>query len=172
MSYIDKDIMSLPSRRVNHFASFGRSGSMKWLCDTVVGTSLIVAVVAAAIGYARHPELQHCPVLFASASASSADGMSHAPAATITVSQLDWSADGTKLLSRSRGDVGGEGPLVLHDVLRKTERMSIDVDGEPVATALLSPDGLHVLVASVRGKLWWIGLESLERTRLVDIPPP
>ena len=48
--------------------------------------------------------------------------------------------------------------------------MSVDMHDESVATAAVARDGRHILVATYEGRLWWIGLESDDRTLLLEAP--
>ncbi|HEY2253214.1 MAG TPA: WD40 repeat domain-containing protein [Planctomycetaceae bacterium] len=129
------------------------------------GALLIAVLVGAGIWYAKCPEELRRPLsemhLIESAEATS----------LVIVKRVSWSQDGRKLLTLAFGDVGSDGPLVLHDLEDHSPRMPIEFSAEPVHTALLAADGRHVVVASYDRTLWWIGLESDERRALLELPP-
>jgi WD40 repeat protein len=135
------------------------------LRDTRPGTIIIAAVVAAAAWYAKFPDsVQRClPQLQWSA-------QSQNPTAFVFAKKVYWSPDSRKLLSVAHGEVGQDGPLALHDLDDQPYRMPIDMSDESVVSAVLAADGRHVLVITFEGHLWWIGLESDERTLLLDLP--
>jgi WD40 repeat protein len=74
-------------------------------------------------------------------------------------------------LSLSRGEVGPDGPLLLHD--RAGSRRAVEIDPEVlVASAALSPDGLHVLIGTYDGRLLWTEVASGQTGILVELPKP
>src|SRR5579872_6990316 len=135
------------------------------LKDASPGTILITVLIAAAVWYAKYPDDVH-----RSLSQMHLETESENLNAFVGVRRVTWSTDSRKLLSVAVGDVGVDGPLVSHDLGNRPYRMPIDIAGEPLLTAALSPDGRHVLVATHEGRLWWIGLESDERTLLLELP--
>ena len=136
------------------------------LRDTRPGTILIAALVTAAAWYAIYPESVRRTLPQLQFGCESQN-----PRSFVYVKKVYWSSDSQKLLSVAHGEVGQDGPLALHDLDDRPYRMPIDMLGELVATAVLAPDGRHVLVATHQGHLWWIGLESDERLLLLDLPP-
>jgi WD40 repeat protein len=56
----------------------------------------------------------------------------------------------------------------MHDAVYGSGAMPIDVAGEPVSAIALGPDSRHLAVATYRGKLLWIDLESSNTAVLVD----
>jgi len=150
------------------------------LRNTAAGMMLIAALVAIGAWHA------HCPTAlsralpqlclgFDSTSDGGLDGnaQSEHPRSLVYCRRVCWSPDGRKLLSLTRGECGLDGPLVVHDLDDRPLCMSIDMHGEPVARAVLAPDGRRVLVATDeadRGRLWWLGLESDERKLLLEAP--
>src|SRR5665213_115593 len=129
------------------------------------GALLIAAVVAAGLLYAKRPDAVH-----RSLSQMQLSIEPESPKSLVYVRRVSWSPDSRKLLSVARGEFGSDGPLVWHDLENRPLRMSIDVWGESVALAILACDGRHVLVATDQSRLWWIGLESDERTLLLELP--
>jgi WD40 repeat protein len=134
------------------------------LRDTRPGTILIAALVAAGAWYAKYPDTVErlLPPLQSGIETQNRPSLVHA-------SKVYWSPEGRKLLSVVCGEFGMDGPLALHDLDNLPCCMPIDLSGEAVVTAVLAPDGRHVLVATQRGHLWWIGLESDERLLLLEL---
>jgi WD40 repeat protein len=84
------------------------------------------------------------------------------------VHRIEWSADGQKIISLSQGALCSGECLAMHDAVHGSGAMPIDVAGEPVGAMALSPDSRHLAVATYRGKLLWIDLESSNIVALVD----
>lgn len=135
------------------------------LRDTWAGTVLIASIVAAGAWYAKCPEAVHrvFPQLQPGSDVEKRSSMTY-------IRKVFWSPDGRKVLSLARGEVGLDGPLVLHDLDDSQDRLPIQMPGESVGTMALAPDGRHMLVATRTGRLWWIGLQSAERSLLVELP--
>ena len=138
---------------------------MRSLRDGFVGTSFVIVLVTCGMWYARDPDFKNWSIPLLGSSAAPARAPSE-----ITVNRLDWSADGETLLVLSRGEVGPEGPLVLHNIAAKEGRFSIDVEDQFPAAAALSPDGRHVLVGTWRGQLLWFDLDQNRTKRLMELP--
>lgn len=134
---------------------------MKSLRDACTGTACMVLLVVGGFWYARDPGLKSLPLSLIGASASR-------PSVLSSVFQIDWSEDGSRLLSLSRGDVGLDGPLLLHDL--NGGRCAIELEDLLPSCAALSPDGLHALVGTWKGELFWINLESMQAERLLQVP--
>jgi WD40 repeat protein len=139
---------------------------MKTSHETLTGVVCIIALVAAAVWYAGEPELQHW-----TKSQFNAMRMNPTELRQVFVSRVDWSADGSKLLTLSHGEISAHGSLALHDATRNIGRTAIDAGDEPVTCAALAPDGQHVLVGTAHGHLWWIDPESGDMVLLVELPP-
>ena len=135
------------------------------LRNTRPGTILIAALITAAAWYAKYPESVRRTLPQLQFGCESQN-----PRSFVIAKKVYWSPDSRKLLSVAHGDVGQDGPLALHDLDDRPYRMPIDMSGELLATAVLAADGRHVLVTTFEGHLWWIGLESDERTLLLDLP--
>ncbi len=136
------------------------------LRDTpAVGTILIAGFVACGVWYAKFPDAvqQALPQLQLSTPADDATSFVYIKSAT-------WSPDGSQLLSLANGECGWDGPLVLHDLDDRPNRMPINLRGETVALATMAADGRHVLVATNAGRLWWITLDSDDRKLLHELP--
>lgn len=136
---------------------------IKTVQDTLAGTVCILVILVGLCWYARRAELEP-------GFASSADGESAEPL-QVSVNHIDWSTDGQKLLSLSRGDVGPDGRLLLHDRSGGRLALQIDFADEPtLSTAAISPDGLHVVVGTMQGRLLWSGPESDAPWCLLELP--
>jgi WD40 repeat protein len=135
------------------------------LRDVRAGTLLIAVCVATAAWYAKSPEAvrRHLSLLQMGSEAEKASSFA-------SVRKVCWLPDSRKLLSFVQGDVGLDGPLVMHDLEDPLYRMPIDITGETVTTVALARDGRHLLVATREGRLWWISLESVERRMLIELP--
>ena len=133
--------------------------------NTLLGTGLIVALVVCGVWYAQDPEPKNWSLPFGSG--SSVPGK---PQSEITVSRLDWSADGEVLLVLSHGEVGPEGPLVLHRGAANGGRLSIDLEGESPAAAALASDGAQVLDGTWEGQFLWFNVKQDQAKRLVEPP--
>jgi WD40 repeat protein len=135
------------------------------LRDARIGPCLIATLIAVGVCYAKWPEFVN-----SSLSQMHLGAAFEQPNSSQYVRKLSWSSDSRKLLTVAHGEVGLDGSLVVHDLDDPPHRLPIDVTGEWVTTAALSPDGRHVLVATLTGKLWWIALESDQRTTLLELP--
>lgn len=133
--------------------------------DARPATVLIATLVSIGAWYAKSPDsvYRFVPQL---RSAVETDK----PTSSVFVRKVWWSPDSGNLLSLARGDIGWDGPLVVHDFAERPLRMPVDMHGESVATAAVARDGRHILVATYEGRLWWIGLESDDRTLLLEAP--
>jgi WD40 repeat protein len=139
---------------------------MKLAPETLAGTVLISALVAAGVWYSRDPEDQQWPLSYL----STGTGGGSTPV-LVAVNHFDWSADGHKLLVRFRGGSSAETRLALHDLGQGTAPISIDVAGESVSTAALAPDGRHILLGTHEGHVWWVDPTSFEvAPSLFDLP--
>src|SRR5579872_4031505 len=138
---------------------------MKTWHETLAGVAAIVALVAVAVWYADESEGQ--PWFNTKLAAT---GTTQAALPQVCVNFVDWSADGKKLLTLSRGETSALGVLTLHDATGNVCRMPIDVSGDHVHCAALAPDGRHVLAGTAGGQMWWIDLDSDERIQLVKLP--
>src|SRR5215467_12907562 len=83
---------------------------MKSFKEAFAGTACIVTFVVG-LWYARNPDHPECWLSFPNGKAPTVQSLPKA-----SVNRLDWSADGRKLLALSRGDVGSDGPLIMHDL--------------------------------------------------------
>lgn len=122
----------------------------------------IVTLVACGIWYARIP-----PAGEGAGCQWNSETGEQRPSSS--VNRIAWSADGRALLSFSRGDVGPDGPLLLHDA---NGCLSLDSGGaEWVTSTELAPDGRHVLIGTLEGRLLWIGTDTSEVRCLVELFP-
>ena len=140
---------------------------MKTWRATILGILGIGALVAAAGWFPNHPEYTRWPFAFLDAAAAGG-----APARHFAVTHVDWSGDGRTLLSVSRGEFDAEGYLALHDTTQKNGGTPIDVVGDPVDCAALSPGGLHLVVGTPAGRLLWIDWQAREELVLAEILRP
>jgi WD40 repeat protein len=127
---------------------------------------MLFATIVTAFGYAEFADPIHQAVSGIEQISSSDE-----TPATVSVNRLSWSADGRKLLALRFGDFGPVGPLVLYNVDHKSELLPIDTGDEPVTDVALAPDGRHVLLGTIRGKLWWTSVDSDQRVLLLDLQP-
>jgi WD40 repeat protein len=93
---------------------------------------------------------------------------------------IDWSADGTKLLTLSCDEDSARGKVVLHDLMNAVSSRSSDamrfseglnvgeLSDRLIYSARLAPDGRHVLVGTEQGKLTWNDLSSYETQELTS----
>ncbi|MGQ0636153.1 MAG: WD40 repeat domain-containing protein [Planctomycetaceae bacterium] len=86
------------------------------------------------------------------------------------VVDLDWSADGRTLLSRTRGGENCDGRLWLHAIGNGPAAQSLPTGGVHLVHAVLLPDGSAALVVGDSGGLWRIDLHSQAETHLLEIP--
>jgi WD40 repeat protein len=133
--------------------------------ESITGAVGIVLLLAAALWYAADPDLQHWPL-----AAFPAGGASRQPLPEITVTRLDWSADGRILLSRSRGVVEGAESVTLHTLSPSVLQSPVDLRGQTICAAALAPDGHHLVLGTYAKELWWIDCESSESPALVELP--
>jgi cytochrome c len=136
------------------------------LRESYIGISFIVAIVAGGSWVASRPEaLRNIQLL-----QEPVDPSSLTPIAPVCVRKVSWSTDSRRLLALAQGEIGYEGPLVLHDLDAGPHRLTIGASNESIVLAELVPDGQHVLVATREGRLWWSGLQSGENKLLLDLP--
>src|SRR5258707_15662052 len=120
--------------------------------ESLAGMLCILGLVAAAHWFASSLGGPHRPAWLFNA------GDSRSRSIRIGVRNIDWSADGRKLLAHAR-DWDGNQSLVLHTLSSAEDAMPIDLMRQPTGAAALAPDGRHVLVGTNCGKLCWIGVE-------------
>src|SRR5262245_198636 len=144
---------------------FGGGLLMSLSRESIAGIISIVTVVAAAVWYARDPEMPNWP-----STATPASGASRFRLPEISVGQLDWSADGRTLLTRTRGIGEREDLLTLHPLTADRQPIPLDATGRGCSAAALAADGRHVLMGTWSGELWWIDAESSAATTLVELP--
>jgi WD40 repeat protein len=125
---------------------------MKRVHDAFAGTLAIGLLVAAGFWYAHDPNSQS---YFTSQGATSGGP-------GVTVRQLSWAAEGTKILSANRGGATSELQLVLHDLNRQGLCTPIDPIEDTVSATALAPDGQHALIGSYQGRLWWLEVDAPE----------
>lgn len=139
---------------------------MKLLHEQVIGGIVIAALVAFGLLIAEEPELPRLlnGPFFTRAQANSLS--------TVTVSHVEWAADGRKLLCQSRGGYSAAHSLSVHEVSADTGYVPdwCEAFGGVISYASLSPDGNSVIVATFLGELWWIDLETSAATELAKIP--
>lgn len=136
---------------------------MRTLRDVVVGTACVAALVVCCSWYARHP---------GGAWPWDTPGPV-GDSEPVAVDRVEWSADGHRLLALLRGDVGPDGPLVVHDSNGDRTPVAVDFalpDEEFGECAALAPDGLHVACGTGRGRLLWTAVGSNESKCLLDVP--
>ncbi|HEY2253372.1 MAG TPA: hypothetical protein VGH74_20000 [Planctomycetaceae bacterium] len=125
---------------------------------TILG---IVALAGVPILLADHPDWV--------ASFQAQFAARHAPEEPVVVDpgfvrRFNSSVDGRRLLFVARD--GGENRwLGLMDVVHRQVWLPIDIVGQQIRAATLSPDGLYALVGTSEGQLAWIDLE----TRTVEV---
>ncbi len=114
---------------------------------------VIVALIVIGAVYARDPEFHSWPLSYFHAGTEESTPLPR-------VASVDWAADGQKLLIRLRGEQNCTMRLVLYDLAQGSTNREINILGDYAHSAVVAPDGRHVLVASYEGNLWWIDLES------------
>ena len=140
---------------------------MKFIPDLVTRSVIIAALAGAGIWYAQAPDFQHWPFYCFPAQAKGTD-LSH-----VTISRIDWSADGRKLLLRFRGDPDAHGQLALYDATEAFGSLPIDIPGNDLSTFALAPDGRRLVAGLYDGRLWWIALDSADpAVELLKSPSP
>jgi WD40 repeat protein len=143
---------------------------LRILQNALAGAVVIAALVAAGTWFANDPEMRHFGLSQTGLPQDRPPAAREAPPADVSVNFVDWSANGRTLLSLSRGKIGALSRLTLHLLEEETTTIPIDTMQQVVTTAALAPDGRHVLVGSVAGRLWWIETESSDApTRLIDM---
>jgi WD40 repeat protein len=138
---------------------------MKSLRESSFGIACVLTLVACGYAYLKYADEETGALPFVSGAKPGRQfpGMS--------VRAIDWSVDSRLLLSLSHGQVGPDGPLLVHD--RAGARIAFDIDGEEhMACAVLSRDGRHVLIGTHRGQLLWIDTESSQSRVLFELPEP
>jgi WD40 repeat protein len=141
---------------------------MKRFQDAMAGTFIVATLVAAGFWFARDPDGQSWPLSYLNGSANGNDlGVPRA-----TISRIDWSADGRKILALFRGAENANLFLALLDT-QGTSQIPIEIPGDLCSTASLAPDAKHVVAGAHDGSLWWIKLDSSEPpTPLVELHFP
>jgi WD40 repeat protein len=128
----------------------------------------VVLLVAAGLWYAKDPDRAN---RFLS---SAAIGNGSLVASTRFV-RVAWLPDGNRLLTLARRAGSESSLLVQHNLTDASQEPPVDLEGATVSALSISPDGRHALVGTFIGgsnaHLWWIGLESDERTMMIDLPP-
>ena len=121
--------------------------------------------MTAGVWYAEDPVCQHWPLSYLSGVPE------QAPSAECTIGGISWSEDGKNLLSASRGEVSSELRLALHFLDGQGTSMPIAATDDTVSAATLAPDGRHIVIGSVQGRLWWFDTDSAEAPPLlVELP--
>ena len=128
---------------------------MKTWQRTFTGTTCIAAVVIAGAWHANDPEMHGWPL-----SVLTSGSTSTAPLPAFCITEVGWSADGGELLSLSRGGRDNSPHLALHDINHKSTHLTIDALDDWVSSAVLAPDGRHVLVGSNQGRLLWLATDT------------
>jgi WD40 repeat protein len=129
------------------------------------GSFGIGALVAIGVWHADDPEMQPFrPLAFIDAATVTT------PLPHLTANRVYWSADGSRILSISRGKVDAFGRLALHDTAETNGCTPLDVASEAINCAALAPDGLHVLLGTGCGQLIWMGLQASEPITLLELP--
>ena len=135
---------------------------MKSLRESFFGIACVLTLVACGYAYLKYAdqESEAFPFFSGANPGKQFPGMS--------VRAIEWSDDSRRLLSLSHGQVGPDGPLLLHD--RAGARIALDIDeDDDIAGAALSRDGRHVLVGNRRGQLLWIDPESSQASVLFHL---
>jgi WD40 repeat protein len=135
---------------------------MKLLHEQVIGGVVIAGLVAIGLLVAEEPEMSKWldgPFLSRTASRQ---------LSSITVSSVDWSADGRTLLCQSRGGANALQTLSIHQVSERTGYIPAwcNALAGSICHASLSPDGTSVVVSTHAGELWWVDLETWNATQL------
>ena len=131
---------------------------MKFHDIQIIGILVVTAIVGAGYWCANSPQ--------------SVQMLSAKTEIIASVSSIDLSADGTKLLSLSRGGPHLCGSVVLHDLSKASASRLFEIATFPydmVLFAELAPDGLHALVGTGHGRLTWYDLTSSETSLLADL---
>jgi WD40 repeat protein len=81
---------------------------------------------------------------------------------THTTSDVAWSADGARLISRSRGGNHLNAAVAIHDLSGQRFPFYLWYSdcGLSANHATLSPDGNHLLLATSHGELWWVQIDT------------
>src|SRR5262245_37829086 len=123
--------------------------------ETITGLVCIVTVVAVAMWYAGDLQTGQWP------SSRRRSTWKDSPSLPETsIGYLDWSADGSMLLSQSRTIEDGEGSLTVHSMNPGTQPIPIDTEGVWTGAAALAPDGRHILAGTRDRGLRWIDAET------------
>ena len=139
---------------------------MKFAPETVAGTALIAALVAAGVWFARDPECQQWPLSY----------LSTGPASGVasrfdSVNRFEWCADGEQLLVMYRGENGLEARVALHNLRRLAGSMPVALTGQLPNAVSLSRDGRQILLGTLEGQLWRIEPDHSEMaTPILDLP--
>jgi WD40 repeat protein len=132
--------------------------------ESIAGLFSIATLVATAVWYARNPESTTWPVpIFLNGEPS--PGLPE-----ISVGELHWSADGRRLLVRTRSIGQHDDTLTLHCLAPTGRSLPLDTAGRGFSGCALASDGCHALVGAWSGELWWIDAESSAATLLAELP--
>jgi WD40 repeat protein len=139
---------------------------MKLVTETIAGTALIAALVAAGVWYARDPECQKWPLSYLSTGPASAN-----VSRFVSVNRFEWSADGEQLLVMFRGENRVEARVALQNPRGSAGSVPIDLAGELPNAATLSRDGRQILLGTLGGQLWRMEPAHSEMaTPILDLP--
>jgi WD40 repeat protein len=133
--------------------------------ESIAGILSIAILVGTGVWYARHPEF---PSWFQAASHAGGESPPHLP--EDSVGNVEWSADGRRLLVRSRTIGGHTDTLTLHSVVNGEGSAPVDTAGHTKFFPALDPDGIHVVLGTMVGELCRIDVESSETTTLAQLP--
>ncbi len=134
---------------------------MAILRDGCCKTIAIVLLVAAGLWYSQHSDLANRYLVAGS------DRNSSLAASTGFVC-VAWLPDGNRLLALPRCAGARSSYLVQHNLTDGSQELPVDLEGETISTFAISPDGRYALVGTLHGHLWWIGLDSDERTPMIE----
>ena len=136
---------------------------MRTCRESIVGICCVSLLVGVGLWYADNRETGQWM-----STSSGAGGENEVTSSPAAIGRIEWSADGQKIISLSRGAFGPGECLAMHDPVQGSGAMPIDAAGEPVAAIAMGPDLRHLAVATYRGQLLWIDLESSNAVVLVD----
>jgi WD40 repeat protein len=134
------------------------------LRDGCCKTIAVVLLVGAGLWYAERPDLANRDLPPAAIGNGSQDGSTR-------FLRVAWFPDGNRLLALPRCPSAPSSSLVQHNLTDASQNRPFDLEGEAISTFSISADGRHTLVGTHSGRLWWIELESGERTMMIELPP-
>lgn len=139
---------------------------MKLLHEQIMGAVVIAGLVAMGLFVAEEPELPRW--MSGRFLTQKSEQLT-----TVTVSNIDWSADGKSLLCQWRGGTTAMSSLTVHDVATSCGYTPswIGAIASGISHSSFSPAGSSVVVATYTGELWWIDLETSAATELVRLSP-